>query len=288
MRPTKFGSTDIPQGNGTMNNPVPFRSSLVPLRGGSFDMDGVNSYEETKVLNYSAWVLKSDATMSTTIDDVIDDLLTEASRGLRILRVTMRDGDERTTNAKLVQCTEVEDSSIYFNDADGTGYAQLDLAWEIPYPRWSPLADGVWFLDDGNFLDSGLIIGEGNNDTATINSTTTDFTVTNDGGATVYSGRVFIDVASGGSVTDVRIDNLTTEQYVEWTGTLASEERLEINLSTLNIEAAGVDAWDETTIPNTQTNFWELVLGANQFRVTVTSVTGSAELTYFWEREYIR
>lgn len=291
MRPIMFGATAIPQGNGTMNNPIPFRSSLVPLRGGAYDQDGQSSYSEAKVLNYSAWVRKDDGDGTTTIDDVIDDLMKEASRGLRILQVEMRDGTKRIVEAKLVQAQEGEDANVYFTDEDGTetgGYAQLQLAFEIPIARWTPIDDDVWFFDSGEFFDSGLYFNTGNQTTATISTTETTFTIDNDGGADVYYGQLFIDADTGESITDIRIDNLTTEEYVEWTGTLNATERFEINLEIMDIEVAGVNAWDDTTLPNTQTRFWKLALGENEFKITVTSVTGTPDLTYYWSREYLR
>lgn len=288
MRLTQFGSIVFPQLNGIQQLPVPFRSSVVPLRGGGFDQDGANSYLDTKVLSLSFWVSVAEF---ASIDDFINDLYTEASKGRRILLARQRDNALWQAEAKLINANAGADARTYAPDSltGVQGYERMQVAFEIIYPYWLLTEDVDLSLDNGLFLDDGLFLDAGQQTEITTSSLVNTFTITNNGGVSHEHSELQVWALTGATITDVLVENLSTGEQLFWEGTISPSEILIIKTLPQTIRIDGVDDYANTTLPTSQLGFWKLLLGANNFRVTFSAVSGGdAFIAYKWARHYIR
>lgn len=292
MRLNSFGAIIFPQASATHQLPTSFRSSVVQLRNGGFDQDGANAYAESKIVTATFWVsVNTIDTTITSIDDFIDSLVAEAAQGRQLLRAKMRNGDLREVNAKMLQFTTQPSSKVYVPDVirQDTGYEQVTVSFEVVYPYWKATNDTQLFSDSRLFSDSGLFSDSAQKETATINSTQTDFSIDNTGTVAHEDTILTVTANAGATITDVRVDNLTTGEYVDWSGTLTAGEVLTINTLPQTIDKDGTGEYDNTTLPNDQLGFYTLALGENNFRITLTSISGGdATAEFFWQRQYIR
>lgn len=288
MRLTQFGSVVFPQFNGIQQLPVAFRSSVVPLRGGGFDQDGANSYLEPKILNVAFWVSVAEV---ASIDEFINDMYTEAAKGRRILVARQRDDTLWQAEAKLVNGIGGADARVYAPDSlpSVQGYERMQLAFEISYPYWIRSEDASKFLDEGWFMNDGITLDSGQQTDVTTSTEVNTFTINNNGGAPHQNTELIIEALSGATITDVLVENLTTSEQLLWEGTIAAGEVLTIKSLAQTIRLDGGDEYANTTLPNTQLGFWNLILGNNDYRVTFTNLAGGdAQITFKWARHYIR
>lgn len=288
MRIVQFGEVVFPQFNASQQLPVSFRSSVVPLRGGGFDQDGANSYPESKNVNVRYQVSGVD---TTDIDTLINSLYTEASKGRRLLVARLRDDELWQAEAKLLQASTSPDARVYMPTSlgDNLGYESMQLSFELAYPYWLATEDAQKFLDEGWFMNDGITLDSGSETEIVTSSLVNNFTIDNNGGVSHEYSTLIITALAGASITDVLVENLTTGEELLWEGTIATGEALTIETLPQTIRLDGIDAWEDTTLPNTQIGFWKLALGENNFRVTFTSVAGGdAQINYQWARHYIR
>lgn len=288
MRLVSFGAVVFPQFNARNQLPVSYRSAVVPLRGGGFDQDGVNSYLEPKVISVNFWISEQDV---ADIDDFINSLYSESALGRRILAARLRDDSLWQAEAKLVQATTNPDARVYFTDDTGEnlGYEPMSLSFEIPYPYWLVAEDVEKFLDEGWFMNDGITLDSGQQTEVTTALTVNDFTIDNNGGVAHDYIELTIQALTGATITDVTVENLTTGEELEWTGTIATGESLVIQTLPQTIQLDGSNEYANTVIPNAQLGFFTLALGENDFRITFTSVSGgNAFIIFAWARHYIR
>lgn len=288
MRLVSFGAVELPQMNGVQQSPVSFRSALIPLRGGSFDNDGTSVYPESKMISVSFWVSAADV---TSIDTLINDLYTEASKGRRLLVARLRNEELWQSEAKLVQAQGGADARTYFPDSlgDNMGYERLSLTFEMPYPYWLVAEDTEKFFDEGWYFNAGITFDSGNQVDIDTNTLTNDFTIDNNGGSAHENLEVTITALTGATITDVTIENLTRGESLEWSGTIATGEALVIKTLPQTIQLDGVNEYANTVLPNDQLGFFGLDLGENQFRITFAAVSGGdANILVKWSRHYLR
>lgn len=288
MRIVSFGAVIFPQFNARQQLPVSYRSAVVPLRGGGFDQDGRDSHLEPKVLNVNYWVSEVDA---DSIDEFINSLNSEASLGRRLLIARLRDNTLWQAETKMLQAVTSPDARTYFPDSIGEnkGYETMALSFEITYPYWLVAEDVGKFLDEGWFMDSGITLDSGQQTLITTSDEVNEFTIDNNGGVAHEFVELSIVAGTGASITDVLVENLTTGEELEWTGTIATGETLQINTLPQTIQLDGVNEYANTVLPTTQLGFFSLALGENEFRVTFTSVTGGdAEIIFKWSRHFVR
>ena len=291
MRLYQFGSVILPQLNGSQQLPVNWRASVIPLRGGGFDQDGVNSYPEEKVITATFWVsVNAVDSQVTDIDDFIDDITSEGALGRRILVAQMRDGGLRQCEAKMIQCTIQPNVRLYVPDSITSldGYEPVNVSFQVAYPYWKEVADAQLFADEGWAADSGLNADSGQVQEETISSTTTIFEINNTG--VEHEDTVLVITGNTGvTVTDVTIDNNTTGEQLAWSGTIGAGEVLTIRTLPQTIDLDGTGEFDNVTLPNDQLGFWKLAKGVNEFEITCTSVSGgTATLQLYWQRQYLR
>jgi len=96
-------------------------------------------------------------------------------------------------------------------------------------------------------------------------------------GGTGYINPVYT-LTAGENLTDVtiKVENLTTDEEIQWTGSLAITEELEIDVATWIVKKEGVADMSSVT-----GQFPRLAPGiANSIKVTAFSTTGSLNITY--------
>lgn len=102
-------------------------------------------------------------------------------------------------------------------------------------------------------------------------------TVTETPGGTGYINPVYT-LTAGEDLTDVtiKLENLTTEEEIQWTGSLANTEELEIDVATWIVKKEGTADMSSVTgkFPRLAPNM------LNSIKVTAFSTTGSLNITY--------
>lgn len=289
MRLTQFGSVTLPQFNAVQSLPVPFRSSVIPLRGGGYDQDGENSYPESKVMNASFWVSPDE---TGGVDSFINSLYSEASLGRRILRATLRDN---TTiweiEAKLIQASAGPDSRTYAIDSmtGVDGYERVQVSFEVVYPYWQAEGDTGYFLDTGLFMDDGIVLDSGAGESLTTSSASNPITVTNSGGAAHENLQISVEGLTGVTATDVEIVNTTTGESIAWDGSLGVGDVLLIKTLPQTIQKNGANEYANTTLGTNQIGFMHLELGDNEFEVNFGSISGgNVQIEIKFARHYLR
>lgn len=289
MRLTQFGSVSLPQFNAVHNLPVPFRSSVIPLRGGGYDQDGENSYPESKVLSASFWVSPAEV---ASVDDFINELYTQASLGRRILQATLRDNTTIwIAEAKLVQAATAPDARTYApEDMTGVeGYERVQVSFEMVYPYWQVAEDTGFFLDTGLFMDDGIVLDQGTRESLTTNSASNSLTVSNNGGAAHENIQITVEGLAGVTITDVEIINTTTGESIAWEGTLGAGDVLLIKTLAQTIQKNGDNEYANTTLGTNQIGFLSLILGDNEFEVNFGAIAGgNAQIEIKFARHYLR
>lgn len=292
MRLTQFGSITFPQFNAIQQLPVPFRSSVVPLRNGGFDQDGEASYLETKILQVSFWVNPVEV---NDVDDFINALYGEAAAGRQIIRATLRDNSTIwQTEGKLVQATSAPDSRNYILDSIASaqgleGYERVQASFEIVYPYWQVQGDLGNFLDTGLFMDDGVLLDVGVGESLTTSSASNSITVDNAGSVAHENIEISIEGLTGVTVTDIEINNLSTQESIVWDGVLAVGDKLVIKTLPQTIQKNGDNEYANTTLGANQIGFMHLALGENEIEVDFGSISGgNAQIEIKFARHYVR
>lgn len=287
MRIVSFGDVTLPQFNGLQQLPVPFRSAVVPLRGGGFDQDGVNSFLETKMVSANFWVRQDDG----NVDTIIDNLYKEAGMGRRLLVATMRDNTtQRQQYAKLVQASTKPDSRVYAIDGSNLEcYEVVQAQWEIIYPYWELETDFALLLDDGHILNNGLNLDSGNQEQENITTTSTTHTITNNSTAKIEKLLIWIlGITANSSLANITIENTTTGEILTWTGTLLEDDLLLIDSLAQTITFNYLNAYEDTDLGANQIGFFTLEIGDNDFLITVDSVVNTSRVFWSWHTHFIR
>lgn len=289
MRLTQFGSVTLPQFNAIHNLPVPFRSAVMPLRGGGYDQDGEASYPESKVIGASFWVSPAEV---SNVDDFINSLYTEASLGRRILQATLRDNETIwIIEAKLIQAATAPDARTYApEDMTGVeGYERVQVSFELVYPYWQVAGDTGFFLDTGLFMDDGIVLDVGTGESLTTGSASNSLTVENAGGAAHENMQISIEGLTGVTATDVEIINTTTGESISWDGTLSDGDILMIKTLPQSIQKNGANEYANTTLGTNQVGFMHLELGDNEFEINFGSISGgNVQIEIKFARHYLR
>ena len=83
-------------------------------------------------------------------------------------------------------------------------------------------------------------------------------------------------LTAGETLTDVtiKLENVTTDEELQWTGSLVDEDELEIDCKYWTVKKNGVSAMTITG------EFPRLIAGSNSIKVTGLSTTGTLNITY--------
>lgn len=286
MRLIRFGTTDLPD-NGTDSLPIEYRSNLVDLQNGSFDLDG-----NTSVL--SSVTVTRDTIISVSVQNIqntIRAITTQANRGRAILRGEEIDNTQYLTFAKVSRINYLPNSEKY-------GFEQpIAIAFAQDYPFWLNSADVENFLDDGEIFDDyAWNFDGGNNDILSISgssaSTTVDtLTINNTGSAPCYRGYFILNFQGAYDVNWIKIINHTNGMMLtynldisgvggigSWTFDWLSKSLL---TNTSDLDRTGL------VIPNNQMDWFRLEVGNNNLEFQVNHAGDTdATLYVFWSRHY--
>ncbi len=272
MRLLSFGDVTLPIGQGQASLQSSMRSNLVTLSNGAYDLDGGATFQQPFTIKYSCLI-------SSSLQSTVDDIKAEASKGRQLLVALMRDTTKRQTWAKITNISHAAD----FNNYD---YVQpLSITFQIDYPFWLsfdlPPSWGDGTLWGGGELWGGLFVSQ--------NLTTTSATFAIDaseGTAPIRKGVITINPQSGGSFTDVRVDNTTNGFYFTYTGVGVADDLLVIDLLPQSIKLNGSNAYSGLFWPSDQLEIMRLEPENNSFTVAFTTIGGTVKFIYQYERHF--
>lgn len=138
---------------------------------------------------------------------------------------------------------------------DNVLYLLANLQFDVTSPVWyGERHGGGWVLDSGEILDAGLVLDEATGDVFPLTkNTTTTFTVTNAGNATINDAMLVIDAGSD-AMSSLVIKTYITQGVVSTSrghlifgGTVDASTSLIIDSATQSITNDGFDAYDDLT-----------------------------------------
>lgn len=274
MRLVSFGGTSLPTNSASDDLNVAARSALVDLPGGGFDMDGTPG---TLVANRVSRKFK----VTSSVDATIDTLFGTLGKGRRLLKALLRDGSTyRQTWAKLVGIQRQR-------TVRGLNIQEIGIEWERDYPYWLATADEPKYLDNGEELDDSWNLDAGNKTSISVTGITTSQTINNTGKAKIPKTRILITPAAGASITDVKIYNRTTEQWVMYKGTISAGSEVEIDCLSKTVELDHEDAYSSLVVGSGQVDWLDLEIGNNSLVVMASAVTGTIAVDVYWSKHYL-
>lgn len=274
MRLTSFGGTSLPSNAAEDGLNAAARSALVDLPGGAFDMDGTPGIPLTNRISRTLMVTSS-------VDDTISTLLATLSRGRRLLVAVGRDGSTyRQTWAKLIGIQRRR-------TVQGLDIQKIGIDWERDYPYWLATADEPKYLDNSEELDDSWNLDAGNKTAVSVTGLSHSTTLNNTGKAAIPRVRITITVGAGESITDPKIYNRTTEQWIMYKGTIPASSELEIDCLSKTVSLDYADAYSSILIGSEQVDWLDLAIGNNSIIVTASAVTGTVTVNVYWSKHYL-
>lgn len=162
---------------------------------------------------------------------------------------------------------------------------QTDVTFEPYKAAWRDIEGIEWYLDETppRYLDSGLFL-DGGIEEFVITTNPQTITLDTTGTGVRIKNIRFNIIPITGQCSNIRLDNLTNNQWFQWNGTITSQlvvdtERPEITLN-------GTNVYNSLTFSKATTRWMELEKGENQIRVSLNT-TGSALLQVKWEKTYL-
>lgn len=276
MRLIKYGLVTLPEWEARDTIQAGSLSGFVGMGQGAYDTYGsALKLGATKVSR--SFELYDDG--PSTIQELLDALSAEASRGKRLLQAVTRDGQIRQTWAKI--------TSIRHGYGPGEhGYQPVTIEWEVDYPYWLVREDEPVYLQDGVELDGSWELTSGRVETRNVTSYPHSFIIENDGGAPVPRGWFGFTVNTG-TATGLKVENLTNGYWFQYTGSISAGKTLEVDFLLQAVRLDGVPAYGKFYSGDKQDGYMVLDLGSNEIRVTATSPSTSATLNWQWSRHYI-
>ena len=272
MRLISFGGCLLPEGGGETSTPITARSGLLVMPDGAFDQDGVGIVLQPNKIS-RRMIITDD------IDETVDDLLTWLGRGRRILVAKMRDDITRRQTWAKMTSVEREMKTGYL------GQQPLVVGFEQDYPFWIATADEPFYLDQGDYLNSGLSLDLGHIEVQSITGVTTAFTISNTGVAAVVRGM--LTVTAGTSLSNLRMENAANGMAFEWSGTLAAGNILTVDFLSRSVQHNNENDYASFSIPEAQIDWMRLEIGDNPITVRCGAISGTAQLWWRWARHYL-
>jgi len=272
MRLTHFGGYALPVGNAADDRDIDARSGLIELTGGAFDMDG-------SLLVPTVNVVKRTLTIVDDIENTVDAVVAALAKGRRILKGLLRDeGTYRQTWGKMTSVSRRRTAVM-------AAYQELTITWDRDYPYWLTTANEPKYLDNGEVFDDAWVLDAGNKTSITVAASPTAQTINNTGGCTIPKLRIVI--VAGTSITDLRVYNKTTSQWIQYNGALVTGDVVEIQTLSKTVEKNSDDAYSSLVIGPDQVDWLELVTGNNEIEITCAAITGTTTVHVYWSEHYL-
>jgi hypothetical protein len=276
MQLVQFGTVTLPEEDGKDSYVFPVRSGLYKLRGGAYDQDGGGVFPESRNITRSFVVMES---ATQTIQEKLDELMSEFSEGRKVLKALTRDGDYRQTFAK------VSDVDLGYEPGD-LGKQPVKVVFEQDYPYWLASEDEPVYLSQGYLLDGTWNFSPGHYEAQVITSSPHTFTITVPEGVRIPRGYIVIDPRAAASVTGITIANAANAMSMHYAGAVTAADQLVIRFLTKTVELNDVGDYDNFSIPDGQADWMILEVGANPITVTIDTVVGTTDLYWQWSKHY--
>ena len=272
MRLTHFAGYALPVNNASDDMDIDARSSLITLPGGAFDMDGSRLVATSNQVRRSFVIVED-------IDDTVDAVVAALAKGRRILKGLLRDeGTYRQTWGKTTSVSRRRTAVM-------AAYQELTVTWDRDYPYWMTTANEPKYLDNGEVFDDAWVLDAGNKTSITVAASPTAQTINNTGGCTIPKLRIVI--VAGTSITDLRIYNKTTSQWIQYNGALVTGDVVEIQTLSKTVEKNNSDAYSSLAIGSDQVDWLELVTGNNELELTCAAITDTTTVHVYWSEHYL-
>lgn len=284
MRLTQFGTVTLPDGNGRDGLPVEIRNNAIELQNGMLDLDGNNAV-------FNSVNLYRRASFYTNLQSSSEALFREAGKGRLILRGQERDNTVYLTTAK-VNRLDPDINADRYNCEYG-----ININFTMDYPFWLLGTDEPYYLNDGELLDSGWTLDDGNKTTVTITSPSTSdsTTIDNTGGAVIYKGYFVFSVedSSTWEISNLRIWNVTNGLELTYRSLSGDGNSGEYTIDWLSktclTEFSDFDH-NQIEIPTSQVDWFRLELDENVISTTFDIISGTPNviINIYYSRHYLK
>lgn len=268
MRLKSFDNSPIPLHMADDQMPLEFFTNFIILAGQAGAFDGDGDEQRRRPITFSRSFKLVETAPLGDIGDQMDVLTGKANKGLRWLIVEMTDTSERGAWAKM------KNVSPTFTPIDRTFLDSISISFEIPWP-WLEDTTQIVYFDDGTLWSDGAVDVE--NFTQQVGAGT--FSINNAGNDRITRGQITI----WGPSTNPKVENTTTGESIQFTGTVPSGTFLLIDLGRQRVTLDGVSnsVWANVVIGDDQTRFFSLVTGNNSI-----AFTGGGTLYIYWAEVY--
>lgn len=275
----RFGTLDLEHYNqvdaiGSGVTPV----NYLPLpEGGALDNFGDMQKHPGAVERVKSLRLRGET--EAALETLYFQLLALRGKRDRLYRRTVS-GDIHWQYARLVELTAQR-------NYDQTKYRfiqDLDLRFVTQEATWRGDLGGVWFLDDGEYLDTGLAFDSGETYTLDGSPKAISIVIGADAGRLATRALQIRVTAGSAPITSITIARAGGESLT-FGASIAAGDELLIDTGTMQVTNDGVDAYDDLTLSPTAdfASWFTLKPGSNPLTVTyVGGGTGSTiEFTYY-------
>lgn len=276
MRLVQFGSVLLPEEDGDDKFNFPARSSLYTLAGGSYDQDGGTLYPQSRNITRSFVVMADD---DYTIQDRIDELMSEFSEGRKVLKAITRDEEYRQTFAKVL------DVDMNYKPGD-IGQQPLKVVFEVDYPYWLKSTDEPTYLNQGYSLDGTWTFDPGNYEDEDMTSSPHNFNITVSEGVRIPRGYLVVTPGSSASIEDFTISNAANSMSFTYEGEIVDGEQLVVQFLTKTVELDDVADYANFSIPADQPEWMILEVGTNAITITADSISNTVNFLWQWSHHY--
>lgn len=164
---------------------------------------------------------------------------------------------------------------------ENMNYMDIEFVWQLPNPVWHGLHhQAPWKLDDGYYLDDGLMLDAG--DQYVLDTNPKILTINNGGLYPVTSLKVTITAGSA-DITALGIQIPGRNVDFTFGATILAGKSLVIDTGAWTVKNDGVGAYSSLTRLAGHTARGWLELGSGDNSVTVLFTGGSTDSTITWE-----
>lgn len=246
---------DLPKRTGG-NVALPSRYGTLPTRK-YFDERRVTLFMGVEDLDQSSGTTRTAAQMLANIQAL---KLLFGKPGRHTLSKVLADGTTQTIQAEV-------EGQVKF-DIHGPHVYKFSVVLACSTPFWEPASAST--------------------DTEAVTADLQTWTIDAGGTAPVVDATITIDVQA----TDPRITNTTTDQYIEYNGTIGASDTLVINCGTQTATLNGTtDVSDEIIhgVPDGDlpiSFWWEFLAGSNGLKFSADTFTASGDVKFDWTAKY--
>ena len=270
----RFGTVDLPIYDPAQEQgPGSARLALMELPdGGAYDAHGAEQApQDTEQINVKLRIMASSAADMRTQINELRALIGERDKLYR------RQDDDDSVEwcwARLRSVKATRTHKEILNQA-------MTLTFVRTSPHWYGINHGAWLLDDGEYLDAGLML-DAADFTFTLDSSPKTVTVTN-GGNLICDDPIITVTAGSASITNLVIEKLvgaTTYGHIVYAGTIAIGKSLVIDCAARTVTNDSTSDYANFSLGASHKNpAWIRLSAAADNSIKVTLTGGSTDST---------